>query len=132
MQFNFSFHSRVRIDDVGSLVIQYARKEDHGRYQCSAKNLAATRDSRPIRLKVHGKFKTFPCCCALSISTIHLQISKRFVLVQKSYAQNIFKLSHQRTALFFFHCTFILINKKQISIFEVFNRRIKDFPWDVR
>ena len=48
--------SRIRIDDTGSLVIQRARKEDHGRYQCSAKNLAATRDTRPIRLKIHGKF----------------------------------------------------------------------------
>ena len=49
------FIFRVKIDDAGSLVIQYVRKEDHGRYQCSAKNLAATRDSRPIRLKVHGE-----------------------------------------------------------------------------
>ncbi len=46
---------RIRIDESGSLVIQRVRKEDHGRYQCSAKNLAATRDSRPVRLKIHGK-----------------------------------------------------------------------------
>ena len=57
--FSFSFIYRVKIDDVGSLVIQYVRKEDHGRYQCSAKNLAATRDSRPIRLKVHGELDKF-------------------------------------------------------------------------
>lgn len=49
----------MKIDDAGSLVIQYVRKEDHGRYQCSAKNLAATRDSRPIRLKVHGEFESY-------------------------------------------------------------------------
>ena len=56
LHFGVVFHFRVKIDDAGSLVIRYARKEDHGRYQCSAKNLAATRDSRPIRLKVHGKY----------------------------------------------------------------------------
>ena len=57
--FHFLLNYRVRIDDAGSLVIQYVRKEDHGRYQCSAKNLAATRDSRPIRLKVHGELDNY-------------------------------------------------------------------------
>ena len=49
------FICRVRIDDQGNLVIESATKLDQGRYQCSAKNLAATRDSRPVRLRVHGK-----------------------------------------------------------------------------
>ena len=48
---------RVNIDDSGNLVIESASKLDQGRYQCSAKNLAITRDSRPVRLRVHGKFK---------------------------------------------------------------------------
>ena len=52
---NFVF--RIRIDEIGSLVVQRVRKEDQGRYQCSAKNLAATRDSRPVRLKIHGNKK---------------------------------------------------------------------------
>ncbi|CAB4065403.1 ROBO2 [Lepeophtheirus salmonis] len=46
--------NRIRIDDSGSLVVQNVRKRDNGRYQCSAKNIAGTRDSRPVRLKVHG------------------------------------------------------------------------------
>ncbi|XP_040567961.1 immunoglobulin superfamily DCC subclass member 4-like [Lepeophtheirus salmonis] len=45
--------NRIRIDDSGSLVVQNVRKRDNGRYQCSAKNIAGTRDSRPVRLKVH-------------------------------------------------------------------------------
>nr|XP_040567965.1 protein sax-3-like [Lepeophtheirus salmonis] len=45
--------NRIRIDDSGSLVVQNVRKRDNGRYQCSAKNVAGTRDSRPVRLKVH-------------------------------------------------------------------------------
>ena len=45
---------RVFIDPRGSLVISVAVKGDQGRYQCSAKNLAATRDTRPVRLRIHG------------------------------------------------------------------------------
>ena len=48
---------RVSIDDSGNLVIESASKLDQGRYQCSAKNLAITKDSRPVRLRVHGKSK---------------------------------------------------------------------------
>ena len=54
--FSLSILYRVRIDDSGNLVIESASKLDQGRYQCSAKNLAVTRDSRPVRLRVHGKF----------------------------------------------------------------------------
>ena len=52
------FVPRIRIDEIGSLVVQRVRKEDQGRYQCSAKNLAATRDSRPVRLKIHGNLNS--------------------------------------------------------------------------
>ena len=79
--FSFSFIYRVKIDDVGSLVIQYVRKEDHGRYQCSAKNLAATRDSRPIRLKVHGEFDKF----FLFVSRFRSKISFPKVSVEKHF-----------------------------------------------
>ena len=46
---------RVIIDKDGNLVISSAIKDDQGRYQCSAKNLAASRDTRPVRLKIHGE-----------------------------------------------------------------------------
>lgn len=36
-------------------MISSALKDDQGRYQCSAKNLAASRDTRPVRLKIHGE-----------------------------------------------------------------------------
>ena len=55
MENTYTIYCRVRIDDQGNLVIESATKLDQGRYQCSAKNLAATRDSRPVRLRVHGK-----------------------------------------------------------------------------
>ena len=51
--------SRVFIDPRGSLVISVAVKGDQGRYQCSAKNLAATRDTRPVRLRIQGKKMSF-------------------------------------------------------------------------
>ena len=57
LQYNFCFDFRVRIDEQGNLVIESASKLDQGRYQCSASNLAATRDSRPVRLRVHGEYE---------------------------------------------------------------------------
>ena len=45
--------SRVRIDNGGNLVIYAAEKSDAGRYQCSAENVASSRLSRPVRLRVN-------------------------------------------------------------------------------
>ena len=45
----------MRIEDDGSLVIARTIKDDVGRYQCSASNVAAVKESRPIRLRMHGK-----------------------------------------------------------------------------
>ena len=47
---------RIKIDESGNLVIYKAQKKDQGRYQCTAENVASTRTSKPMRLKVHGKF----------------------------------------------------------------------------
>ena len=46
---------RIKIDESGNLVIYKAQKKDQGRYQCTAENIASTRTSKPMRLKVHGK-----------------------------------------------------------------------------
>ena len=46
---------RIKIDEAGNLVIYSAEKKDQGRYQCTAENIAASKVSKPIRLKVHGK-----------------------------------------------------------------------------
>lgn len=47
--------TRIKIDEEGNLVIARAQKKDQGRYQCTAENMAGSRTSRPMRLKVHGK-----------------------------------------------------------------------------
>ncbi len=39
----------------GSLALRGVRKEDGGRYQCIAENLAGARETPPIRLGVHGE-----------------------------------------------------------------------------
>ena len=57
LKYHCCFDYRVRIDEQGNLVIESASKLDQGRYQCSASNLAATRDSRPVRLRVHGEYE---------------------------------------------------------------------------
>jgi len=46
---------RIKIDESGNLVIIRAEKKDQGRYQCSAENAAASKITKPIRLKVHGE-----------------------------------------------------------------------------
>ena len=46
---------RIKIDESGNLVIYKAQKKDQGRYQCTAENVASTKTSKPMRLKVHGK-----------------------------------------------------------------------------
>ncbi len=51
------FFHRIRIEDPGTLRILSARKEDQGRYQCQASNLAATRETRTVRLRVLGEWK---------------------------------------------------------------------------
>ena len=47
---------RIKIDESGNLVIYKAQKKDQGRYQCTAENVASTKTSKPMRLKVHGKY----------------------------------------------------------------------------
>ena len=47
---------RIQLDSSGSITISPVRKEDAGRYQCVARNLAATRETRPVRLRVLGTF----------------------------------------------------------------------------
>ena len=43
------------IESGGTLRISPVRKEDQGRYQCRATNLAAVRETRTARLRVLGK-----------------------------------------------------------------------------
>ena len=52
----------MRIDNGGNLVIYAAEKSDAGRYQCSAENVASSRLSRPVRLRVNEEpaFVTTP------------------------------------------------------------------------
>jgi len=77
---------RLRIDEDASLIIQRARKEDHGRYQCSAKNLVATRDSRPVRLKVFGKQIFIAGIQTNKNHTLNVQI--QFIEIQLCILQN--------------------------------------------
>ena len=52
----------MRIDNGGNLVIYAADKSDAGRYQCAAENVASSRLSRPVRLRVNEEpaFVTAP------------------------------------------------------------------------
>ena len=59
----FEFIFRIRTDDSGNLIVTRARKGDAGRYQCAARNIAATRETRPVRLRVLGKFYTMLYQC---------------------------------------------------------------------
>ena len=54
--FDLTSSKRVKIDGSGNLVVQKAENGDQGRYQCSAENVAATRVSNPVRVRVQGKF----------------------------------------------------------------------------
>ncbi len=47
---------RVVVEGEGSLAIRGVRKEDGGRYQCIAENLAGARETPPVRLGVHGTY----------------------------------------------------------------------------
>ena len=47
---------RIKIDESGNLVIYKAQKKDQGRYQCTAENVASSKTSKPMRLKVHGMY----------------------------------------------------------------------------
>ena len=54
-----SSSQRISITYNGHLRISSLIKSDEGKYQCAASNMAAIRDSRPVRLKVHGKKKIY-------------------------------------------------------------------------
>jgi hypothetical protein len=46
---------RVVVEAEGGLALRGVRKEDGGRYQCIAENLAGARETPPVRLGVHGE-----------------------------------------------------------------------------
>ena len=46
---------RMTIQEIGSLMIQNARKDDSGIYVCIARNVAGEKESSPARLLVRGK-----------------------------------------------------------------------------
>ena len=51
-----SSNQRISITYNGHLRISSLRKIDEGKYQCAASNMAAVRDSRPVRLHILRKF----------------------------------------------------------------------------
>ena len=51
-----SSNQRISITYNGHLRISSLRKSDEGKYQCAASNMAAVRDSRPVRLHILRKF----------------------------------------------------------------------------
>ena len=51
-----SSNQRISISYNGHLRISSLRKSDEGKYQCAASNMAAVRDSRPVRLHILRKF----------------------------------------------------------------------------
>lgn len=46
--------SRIRMDENGNLVFAKLMSSDEGRYQCSAQNVVATRETAAVLLSVHG------------------------------------------------------------------------------
>ena len=50
-----SSNQRISITYNGHLRISSLRKSDEGKYQCAASNMAAVRDSRPVRLHILRK-----------------------------------------------------------------------------
>lgn len=43
------------MDDSGNLIFAKLMSSDEGRYQCSAQNVVATRETAAVLLSVHGK-----------------------------------------------------------------------------
>jgi len=48
---------RVRIDGTGNLIFTKLIASDEGRYQCTAQNAVATRETAAVLLSVHGTYK---------------------------------------------------------------------------
>ena len=53
---DLSSGQRIAIDADGNLNIKRLVKDDNGRYQCSAENLASSRITKAVRLRVLGEF----------------------------------------------------------------------------
>ncbi len=49
--------SRIRMDENGNLIFAKLMSSDEGRYQCSAQNVVATRETAAVLLSVHGRFR---------------------------------------------------------------------------
>jgi hypothetical protein len=47
---------RIRIDGTGNLIFTKLIASDEGRYQCTAQNAVATRETAAVLLSVHGTY----------------------------------------------------------------------------
>lgn len=53
----------------GNLIFAKLMSSDEGRYQCSAQNVVATRETAAVLLSVHGRFKLRLCFCSTATTT---------------------------------------------------------------
>jgi hypothetical protein len=54
-----AFFFRIRMDENGNLIFAKLMSSDEGRYQCSAQNVVATRETAAVLLSVHGMLIRF-------------------------------------------------------------------------